>query len=387
LCSGGYAIFSFEGTERLKKELGYESYIRFISHFASALNEEFSGDNTLIARLNENDFMLICPSAVATVLEEYAVRVMTRIREELKAECAVFEKCAIVGSGIGHYSVTDTLKTIFSRADYTVTQAKSQGNFMIHLDPNERDALVLGHDEWRTELLQSIAESRMLLAVQSVVEYPEEGMRVLHDEILIRLLDREGTIRPAGYFIPIATKLGLMDTLDRYVIDKAIAYLRENSPLRATAINLSSDFIKKHTNREWLRNRLELLPPNEESTLLFEVSNSVVLQEFESVQLLSALIKGSGCRFGIDHFVLPEKGAEYLQILRPDYLKSNVTYLQDLLYDEETGSARESLNILAKSMGIEIIAINVEEGEQLESLKKFGITRFQGSYISAVALL
>jgi EAL domain-containing protein (putative c-di-GMP-specific phosphodiesterase class I)/GGDEF domain-containing protein len=387
LCSGGYAIFSFEGTERLKKELGYESYIRFISHFASALNEEFSGDNTLIARLNENDFMLICPSAVATVLEEYAVRVMTRIREELKAECAVFEKCAIVGSGIGHYSVTDTLKTIFSRADYTVTQAKSQGNFMIHLDPNEHDALVLGHDEWRTELLQSIAESRMLLAVQSVVEYPEEGMRVLHDEILIRLLDREGMIRPAGYFIPIATKLGLMDTLDRYVIDKAIAYLRENSPLGATAINLSSDFIKKHTNREWLRNRLELLPPHEESTLLFEVSNSVVLQEFESVQLLSALIKGSGCRFGIDHFVLPEKGAEYLQILRPDYLKSNVTYLQDLLYDEETGSARESLNILAKSMGIEIIAINVEEGEQLESLKKFGITRFQGSYISAVALV
>jgi predicted signal transduction protein with EAL and GGDEF domain len=244
LCSGSYAIFSFEGIERLKKELGYESYIRFISHFAFALNEEFSGDNTLIARLNENDFMLICPSAVATVLEEYAVRVMTRIREELKAECAVFEKCAHSWKRYRNYSVTDTLKTIFSRADYTVTQAKSQGNFMIHLDPNEHDALVLGHDEWRTELLQSIAESRMLLAVQSVVEYPEEGMCVLHDEILIRLLDREGMIRPAGYFIPVATKLGLMDTLDRYVIEKAIAHLRENSPLRATAINLSSDFIK-----------------------------------------------------------------------------------------------------------------------------------------------
>jgi hypothetical protein len=84
---------------------------------------------------------------------------------------------------------------------------------------------------------------------------------------------------------------------------------------------------------------------------LFEVSNSVVLQEFESVQLLSALIKGSGCRFGIDHFVLPEKGPEYLQILRPDYLKSNVTYLQDLLYDEETGVPERASTSSSKAWG------------------------------------
>ncbi len=387
LCSGAYAIFSLEGLEKLKKELGFETYSKLIGRFASEVQGEFSEPNVLIARLNENDFVIIVPSLGTPEIEKHVRSIVDRMRESVGTLENGFEKCALLGCGIGDYSAKDTLKSLLSRADYTVTQAKSRGNFTIQTDQNEADALVLGHDEWRQELQRSIAESRVLLAFQSVVEYRDENLKVLHEEILLRLLDREGTIRAAGYFIPVASRLGMIDTLDRYVIEKVLAHLDEKNSMSGTAINLSRDFVRKRENREWLRERLDAFRRRNDAMLWFEVSNAVVLHELESVEILASMVKKFGCRFGIDHFVLPEKGAEYLQSVRPDYIKSNVTYLQDLLYDQETGSARESLNILAKSMGIDIIAINVEESKQLEALKKFGIMRFQGAYISPVALL
>lgn len=387
LCSGVYAIFSYEGLERFKKEYGYESCSTLINLFASKLREEFSEPNTLAIRLNESDFIVIVPSATVEEIEKQTRAVMKWMSDTVQILDNGFEKCALVGCGIGEYSLVDTLKSLLSRADYTVTHAKSKGNFTIQTDHNDADALVLGYEEWRQELERAIAESRVLLAFQSVVDYTDENVKVLHKEILLRLVDRMGTIRSAGYFIPVASRLGMIDTLDRYVIEKVFAGLDDKNITSGTAINLSREFIRKRENREWLRKKLEELRRRNETALWFEVSNSVVLNELESVQILASIIKGFGYRFGIDHFILPEKGAEYLQSVRPDYIKSNVAYLQDILCDKETGNAKESLNILAKSIGIEIIAINVEEAKQLEELKKFGIVQFQGSFVSPVALL
>jgi EAL domain-containing protein (putative c-di-GMP-specific phosphodiesterase class I) len=117
------------------------------------------------------------------------------------------------------------------------------------------------------------------------------------------------------------------------------------------------------------------------------VSNSTALHELEAVSALSAMIKMYGYRFGIDHFTIPEAGAYYLQAIRPDYIKANSAYLQDMIFDKETGKSRESFNNVIRSLGISIIAINIEESKDVESLKALGIERFQGSYIAPVALL
>lgn len=388
LSSGVYMMFSFDGLDRFKKEFGYETYSRLVSEFSSEIEVEFKEyRNTLSARLNESDFFVILPAASVAEVTKQVKKVMVRIRNKIETLDSQLVTHVRVGSGVGSYSAGDTLKSLFSRADHTVTQAKDGENFATVVDDINDDTLVLGHEEWRNELLLSIAESRMILAFQSVVEYQESGIRVLHEEILLRLLDKEGTIHSAGYFIPVATSLGLVEILDRYMIEKVLGHLKEKYSSVGMAINLSCDFIKKHSNREWLRTQLEIFHRQNDSILWFEVSNPIVINEPEAAQVLSAMVKTFGDHFGIDHFVLPESGAEYLQAIRPDYVKSNATYLQDMLYDKDTGNVRESLNNLVKSLGIEIIAINIEDAKEVENLRALGIERFQGSHISPVALL
>lgn len=388
LSSGIYVMISMGELDRLKREKGYERYTQTINKVAEELNAQLGGfGHTLIARLNESDFFAAIPASEMEPVIDKVETIMTYLRNAFTEIDNEFLDYLIIGCGIGYYTEKDTLKTLFSRADYAVTQAKTRGNFTIDLNRENDETLVLGRDEWRNELLKSLDESRMLLAFQSAVEQQGENMNVLHEEIFLRLLDREGVIHSAGYFIPVATSLGLIDTLDRYMIEKVLKHIKDHNPVTPLALNLSADFVKKISNIQWLRTQLEYFHRYNNLTLWFEVSNTVALHELEAVSSLSSMIKTFGYRFGIDHFTIPETGAHYLQAIRPDYVKANSAYLQDMMFDRDTGKSRESFNNLIRSLGISIIAINIEESKDVENLKSLGIDRFQGTHIAPVALL
>lgn len=389
LSSGTYMMLSLSPIDQLKKEIGYERYTAFLSGVASELKaQDAQSEQVLIARLNESDFFAAFPSKVPSDMESKTQMLLDRIKEIMEGIDPELGQILTVGCGIGTYSDQDTLKSLFSRADHTVLEAKLRGNFRIVIGQDEGDNLVLGREEWRQELLTSLAESRMLLAFQSAVEdHAGNGLGVLHEEIFLRLLDRDGTVHTAGYFIPVATSLGLIDTLDRYMIEKVFKHIRERNAISPLALNISGDFIAKAANIQWLREQLEQFRRQSDLTLWFEVSNTVALQDIDAVSAFGAMAKSFGCRFGIDHFTIPEAGAQYLQAIRPDYVKANGAYLKDMMTDAQTGQSRESFMNLIRSLGITLIALNLEEAKEVETLKSLGIIRFQGSHIAPVALL
>lgn len=387
LSSGVYAMFSFEGLDRFKKEYGYETYSRFMSGFVDNLDEAFvTFNHALIARLNENDFMVVVPSSLLLDIGKQTEKVMLQIRQSIENVDKKLTNQIVVGCSVGNYTASDTLKTLFSRADHAVTQAKAEENFFTNIDQTDDDTLVLGREEWRNELLESMEDGRLLLGFQPVVESLNGQIRVLHEEVLLRLLDKAGKIHTGGYFLPIAASLGLADTIDRYMIYTVLERLKEQTDPVPLALNLSCDFVKQQSNRDWLFERLDIFHRRKKTVLRFEVTNTVAINESGAVQMLATMLKSFGYRFGIDHFVLPESGADYLQSIRPDYIRSNATYLEDMLYDTDTGNARGSLKNLVQSLGISIIAMNIEEEQQVDELKALGITRFQGTYIAPVEL-
>lgn len=387
LSSGVYVIFSFDEIERLKRELGYQQDCFLMKEFANELTVQMGAfHHTLIVRLNESDFFVVIPESEVYAIHPLLDNVMNAIHRKMEEIDSILSYI-VLGCGIGTYSERDTLKSLFSRADHLVVEAKQKGSFTIKVCQKEDEFLILGREEWRTELLRSLEESRILLAVQNVEEEKSGVSNVLHQEVFLRLLDYEGNVQTAGYFIPIATSLGLIDTLDRYMINEVLKYIKKRQDSIPFALNLSSDFVKKYANIQWLKETLETFQHQSDLVLWFEVSNTTALHELEAVSAISTMVKSFGHRFGIDHFTLPESGASYLQSIRPDYVKSNAEYLCDMMIDQESGNVRESLNNLTKSLGISIVAIIIENAQQMEVLKNLGITKFQGSFVAPVVML
>lgn len=388
LSSGVYVMVSLNEIDRFKREKGYERYLVLVNTIAEILTTQLgSFRHVLVSRLNESDFFVVLPSLEIDAITSQIDEITAKMTDAIDQADEHLHEYMVIGCGIGQYSENDSLKSLFSRADHAVTQAKLCGRFVVDVNKESDSSLVLGREEWREELLKSLNESRMLLAFQSAVEQRGDQLSVIHEEIFLRLLDQEGTIHSAGYFIPVATSLGLIDTLDRYMIEKVFKHIQEHNPLTPLALNLSGDFVKKYANIQWLREQLESFHRTNDLKLWFEVSNTTALHDLEAVATISAMVKMHGYRFGIDHFAIPEAGAHYLQAIRPDYVKSNCAYLLDMMVDHSTGKSRESFNNIIRSLGISIVAINIEDAEDVERLKNLGIDQFQGSFIAPVALL
>lgn len=384
LTSGIYVMFSAQELDRFKREMGYEKYYLFVTILAKKLREILKDyPMCLFSRLNESDFFAIVPNAEAEKIEQ----ALTFLMQEMKS---LIGEGALgyfnFGCAIGEYGEYDTIKSLFSRADHVVTHAKMGGKFKVEYCKECHRNLILGRDEWRTELLKSMEESRILLATQKVVAYTGEKTDIMHEEIYLRLKDESGIVHSAGYFIPVATSLGIVDHMDRYMIEKVIKMITDGTLKESVALNLSADFIKKYENIDWLKGKLEEFGTRHHHELWFEVSNAIALQEIEAVSTLCAIVKSYGHKFGIDHFVMPSSGAAYLQKIAPVYVKSNRVYLEDILGDVESGEGREGLLNIITSLGISMIVIAVEEASQVEKFKKHGLKGFQGSFFAPVSL-
>ena len=171
-----------------------------------------------------------------------------------------------------------------------------------------------------------------------------------------------------------------LDTrLDQNVINYA---LKEPSlEGRNIAINLSLRFLQDQDCVTWLKERLA--GTSSSHTLCFEVSNYNLLSSINDAYSFSSILKETGHEFGIDRFsVEKDTNLNYLQMLKPSYLKIDSSYLHDMLKGEQD-QKNNALQILIESLDIKIIATNIESKEIKESLQSSGIGYFQGSYLAA----
>ena len=385
LSQGLHVMLSVDELDRFKKEYGYENYMKLIKKIAEGLSG-CAGlcEHTLFSRLNESDFFLLMPFQDDIALKKYLDTMLLELQRNIDAQALAY---LVIGVGIGGYNEHDTIKSLLSKADLTVSQAKQNGNFTCTMALQQSHSLILSREEWRKELVDGLSESRFIFATQNVIHAEDTSSSIVHEEVFIRLKGSDGFTHSAGFFLPMATVLGLTDAIDRYMIQKMLQrFIAQeiNTPL---ALNLSAEFVGHYANIQWLKEQLEKLNSTQRSMLWFEVSNTIALHNLEAIVSLSALLKMLGCRFGIDSFAIPSEGAYYLQAIRPDYVKCSVVYLKDIMLDASTGKSQESLNNIVRSLGISIIATNIENEQDISALKALGIVYMQGQLIAPIELL
>lgn len=385
LSQGFYVMLSIDELETFKKEYGYENYIKLIQKVAQALlNCSGLSEHTLFSRLNESDFFLLMPLQDDVLLKKHLDRMLVEFQKGIDAHALEY---LIVGIGMGAYNEQDSVKSLLSKADLTVSQAKQNGSFTCIQALRQQHTLVLSREEWRKELVEGLNESRFIFATQNVMHEEKDVSTVVHEEVFIRLKGSDGFTHSAGFFLPMATVLGLTDQIDRYMIQKMLQRFtlqEHNTPL---ALNLSAEFVKHYINIQWLKEQLEKLSPLQRSMVWFEVSNRVALHNLDAIVSLSSQLKMLGCRFGIDSFAIPSEGAYYLQAIRPDYVKCSIVYLKDVMLDASTGKNQESLNNIARSLGISIIATNIENDQDIATIKYLGIAYMQGRGVASIEVL
>ncbi|HZF97280.1 MAG TPA: EAL domain-containing protein, partial [Pseudoxanthomonas sp.] len=301
------------------------------------------------------------------------------------------EKRFPVAASIGQVDFHDGSMTpieILSTADAACYVAKDQGRNRIHIYSPQDEALArrYGEMEWIGRINRALEEDRLFLHAQPIFSL-QDG-EVLHQEVLLRMRDTDGsTVMPMA-FIPAAERYGLMPTLDRWVIRTVLARLAgAGGPAnRMFAINLSGASLADDGLAAYVH---EALADSgvDASLICFEVTETAAIGNLAKASSLMAQLKALGCAFALDDFGSGMSSFAYLKHLPIDFLKIDGGFVCDLMIDPIDQAMVESINHIGHVMGLRTIAEFAEDERIVQRLREIGVDYAQGYALARPARL
>ena len=224
--------------------------------------------------------------------------------------------------------------------------------------------------------MSALQEHRLIFAYQPIVG--AASRRAEHYECLLRMNRKDGTIAPAGDFIPAAETLGLVRLVDRRALEMAVAQLYAHENVRLS-INVSGTTAG---DQSWLQSFINYVRENREvaQRMTVELTETAALHAFEENSRFVTRLRDMGCRVAIDDFGAGYTSFRNLHNLHVDMVKIDGAYVKDLSASSDNQLFVRTLVDLAKNFQLETVAEWVGSEEDAKLLASFGVDYFQGYY-------
>jgi len=207
--------------------------------------------------------------------------------------------------------------------------------------------------------------------------------KIIGMEALIRWHNPERGLVLPGKFISLAEQTGAINAIGEWVLKTACRQCKQWQekyiPDLRMAVNLS---IKQLQNNDIVYQVKDTLGKTglNPSTLELEVTESVFVKEVEFVINILNKIKDLGVEISIDDFGTEYASMSYLKFMPVNRIKIAMPFVQGLDVSEKDQAITKAIIILAKNMGMSVIAEGVETKTQHEFLMQKLCDETQGFY-------
>jgi diguanylate cyclase (GGDEF)-like protein len=378
---GAFLLVQLNNLQEINQQKGFQAGDELLKKVADLLQKSTTHvAHCALARLTGGDFGLFLPDAAPSDAEHIAGEIVKGLAK-LAVEGQTLSDSVGQAGGIT-YSRATNFGQLLSGADTALRAAQQAGGNSWHIDnlADSPDATARGQQQWRDILTRTLQDRNIHLYVQKTVRCDDPG-KILHLEVFSRIREESGNLLSAGMFLPLAERLGLVADLDRIVLEKAMQTNIKTLGVGQLAVNVSPSSLKDETFRQWLLESLKALPPTAPK-LRFEFVEFSAVQHLDLVRAFGAQVQELGHGYGLDHFGHGFSNFGYLKSLRPDYVKIDRAYTDELKSREsDSYFFIGSLTGVAHSLDILVIAEGVENEEQFTLLRELNLDAIQGYYI------
>ena len=237
-----------------------------------------------------------------------------------------------------------------------------------------------GEMKWATRIEQALDEDRFVLFAQRIepVGKPSAG---LHAEVLIRLVDRDGALIAPGAFLPAAERYRLATRIDRWVLRRAISWLKALPPLTIVenlSVNLSGQSVGDPSFQAWALDTLAEAGSAVCRTLCLEITETAAVSGMLVAAGFIAKVRALGLRVALDDFGAGASSFGYLKHFQIDYLKIDGQFIRDLHTDPLNDAAVRCFADVARVIGVKTVAEFVDQPAVLARLGEIGVDFAQG---------
>jgi len=338
----------------------------------------------LVARLGGDEFAILIPETDEVGAVILAKKIIAELAK-IKLSYGEINHKVSTSIGIVHYPYNDTdIHELMGFADLAMYKAKANGKATYHtFSANDKTKELLETRVlWKHKIENALEKNLFILYFQPIMNIKTNTIQ--HYEVLIRMRESDtDEINLPDKFIEIAEETGLINTIDHYVIRHSMMKLAElqNQGITAKlAINLSGAVVDNKLLLPLLKRTISQYNINPEN-LIFEITETAAVSNFQQAKLLMVEIKKLGCQFSLDDFGVGFSSFNYLRELPIDIIKIDGIFIKDLDKNADDQLFVKALVDVAKGLGKKTIAEYVENKEILTILDAFGVDYAQGYYI------
>ena len=384
---GALLFIDLDNFKLLNDTFGHHFGDQLLQEVAPRLTSCVRGSDT-VARLGGDEFVVILvtdssngEAAAETELKKICERIRTAFNRPFNL--GVYKHHITAGIGVALFnSQANTTDELLKHADLAMHQAKASGrNALCFFDPdmqaemNTRAAL-------ESDLRKSWERNEFVLYYQ-----PQMDSRgIIGAEALMRWQHpRRGLLLPSE-FIPQAEETGQILPLGTWLLEVACNQLAtwsryQNTAQLNLAVNISPCQFGQPNFVDQVISALDRSGANPRK-LKLELTESILLQNMDETIAKMMALKARGVDFALDDFGIGYSSLYYLKRLPLDWIKIDKSFVRDVLIDDNDATIVRAVLLLARSMGLSVIAEGVETSAQKDFLVTHGCGAYQGYLFS-----
>lgn len=367
---GTTIIISIIRADLLNQLIGYINTNKFmyeLAQYIKIVTKDFK--ESLVCRLNGTEIIIMLPTTKVDDISFIAKEIFSYTDMTLGDFGLKNRNDLGVYIGISEYKELKKISELFSLVDYSLEQAKLLSCKEYYISENKKVAI--GKDSWRENILKGLNDDNFEIIYREVRDATTKEN--FHNSVSF-ILKVDNQIYSYGEFIAPVVDLGLIADVYLYVIKKVL--LSKDCKFdTTTTIQLSSNFLNSVDTYQKLKYLFEELKNQVKCKIIFEISETLINNHYETILLFIKLFKEYGFAFAINNFIADSEDYQYLKELRPAFVKADKQYLLDMEQNINV------LKIILESLNIKLIATGVNNLEELNQLEQKQITIISGRVV------
>ncbi|MBP6596269.1 MAG: EAL domain-containing protein [Arenimonas sp.] len=335
-------------------------------------------DPDMVARLGGDEFAIVLDFIHAA---DDAVAVAERVIKSLAEPMRIAGKELYTSASIGIALVDGRYRSpeeLLRDADVAMYRAKANGRQRYSLFDEHLHDAALKLLELEGDLRRALQRQEFEPFYQPIVSLADG--KLVGFEALMRWHHPQRGLLAPGEFIAIAEETGSLEPMDWQLYDLVCADLRRLSAGGAYAtLNVSPRHLRAPDFDQRL---LELMSRHavKPGQLRLEVTEGALLEQPELVQGCLGRLRDAGVLTLLDDFGTGYSSLSYLHRFPLHGLKVDRSFVAELR-SGDTGSGStivRAIQLMAQSLGLEVIAEGIETQEQCLQLQQLGLSLGQG---------
>jgi diguanylate cyclase (GGDEF)-like protein len=318
------------------------------------------GPGDVLGRMSGDEFAVCLPRVGRDEAHRVTAGLLARLRNHAaRPNVSASAGVAVLEAG--------SASELLVAADIALTQAKRRGRGGMSVYDGERgDALV-----WAERIRAAIDADRLVLHSQPIFDVASNAC--VREELLVRMLDEDGELLSPALFLPVAERFGLIEEIDRWVVDRGLELAAAGRPV---SINLSARSVgDPHiTRRVWEAVTSGVEPEN----ILFELTETTVAGSMDEAVAFAQRLERIGCTLALDDFGTGFGSFLYLKSLPVGWIKIDMEFVRELATSRVAREVVRAVVGIARALGQVTVAEGVEDGLTMRLLREFGVDHAQG---------